>query len=419
MIEPLKALYIVTAYDRHPGDVITPWLVETIRRLRDENVEVEVLAPAYRGLATGVVDGVYVHRFRYAPRRWEDLTHDQTAPDRIRSRPWYLALVPGYVLSGTWAAWRLARRHHYDVVHVHWPLPHAIQGLAARWATGCPLVLSFHGVELTWARETPPFRSFLRQVIRRADAVTANSSYTIRMVRALHDRHVHLIPFGATVQVSQQPAASPRTPSDTFQLLFVGRLVERKGVHYLLDAVAHLRDSHRVFLRVVGDGPWRARLEGRCAELGIQDRVRFEGFVSSDELARRFSECDAFVLPAVTDSKGDTEGLGVVLIEALSYGKPVVASAAGGIVDIVKDGKTGRLAPPGDSKALAQVIAEYIERPDYAQTLAARGRAHVEAEFSWPVIIRRLASLYRDLAARRPGGGGGETAATGTNHAIA
>lgn len=419
MTEPLKALYIVTAYDRHPGDVITPWLVETIRRLRDENIEVEVLAPAYRGLAAGEVDGVYVHRFRYAPKSWEDLTHDQTAPDRVRSRPWYLALVPGYALSGTWAALRLARRHHYDVVHVHWPLPHAIQGLAARRATGCPLVLSFHGVELTWAREFPPFRPFLRHVIRSADAVTANSSYTIRMVRAIHDRHVDLIPFGATVQVSHRPAPSPRTPDDTFQLLFVGRLVERKGVHYLLDAVAHLRDSYRLLVRVVGDGPWRRRLEARSAELGLQNMVRFEGFVSSDELARRFSECDAFVLPAVTDSKGDTEGLGVVLIEALSYGKPVVASAAGGIVDIVKDGETGRLVAPGDSKALAQVIAEYIERPDQAQMLAARGRAHVEAQFSWPVIIRRLSSLYRELVARRPGGGGGKAAATDTNHALA
>ena len=96
----MKVLYLVTAYPRGPRDVITPWMVETIRRLRTRGVEVEVLAPAYRGLATQEVDGVKVHRFRYAPRAWETLTHDQTAPDRIRQRPWFLGLVPGYLLAG-------------------------------------------------------------------------------------------------------------------------------------------------------------------------------------------------------------------------------------------------------------------------------------------------------------------------------
>ena len=113
----MKVLFLVTAYARHPTDVITPWLTETIRRLAVRGVEVEVLAPAYRGLATQRVDGVRVHRFRYAPRPWETLTHDQTAPDRIRERPWFLALVPGYVAAGSAAAARLARSGEFDVVH--------------------------------------------------------------------------------------------------------------------------------------------------------------------------------------------------------------------------------------------------------------------------------------------------------------
>ncbi len=106
----MKVLYIVTAYPRWSGDVITPWLVQTIRRMRERGVEVEVLAPSYRGLGDQVVDGVRVHRFRYAPRGLETLTHDQTAPDRVRERPWYLSLVPGYVLAGRRAA-RAAHPH--------------------------------------------------------------------------------------------------------------------------------------------------------------------------------------------------------------------------------------------------------------------------------------------------------------------
>ncbi len=401
MSQRLRVLYIVTAYSRDPDDVITPWLVETIHRLGEAGIDVEVLAPAYRGLGDGVVDGVPVHRFRYAPRHWEDLTHDETAPDRVRHRPAYLALVPGYVWSGMGAARRLVRRRQFDLVHVHWPLPHALFGLAARRAGSMPLVCSFYGVELTWARQFWPFRRFLRHMIRTADAVTAISTYTAGLMRQIYERRVELIPFGATVDPTITPAEGRREAGQPFELLFVGRLVERKGLRYLLDAIAQLRDRHDVVLRVVGDGPWRPRLEARAATLALQDRVRFEGFVSKDELARRFAACDAFVLPAVVDAKGDTEGLGVVLIEALSYKKPVVATSVGGIVDIVRDGETGLLIPPEDAEALARAIATYIEEPERARVLAERGREHVGVQFSWQAIVTRLASLYRELAAQR------------------
>jgi glycosyltransferase involved in cell wall biosynthesis len=395
----VKILYIVTAYDRRPGDYITPWLVETIRRLRDEGVTVEVLAPAYRGLASGVVEGVMVHRFRYAPRRWEDLTHDETAPDRVRTKPWYLGLVPGYAVAGMLAAARLARRGGYDVVHVHWPIPHALLGLAARRAGGIPLVSSFHGVELTWTRrQLRPLGPFLRHVIRTSDAVTANSSYTAGLIRAVYDRPVEVLPFGATVEGGAPEHADAARAAGPFELLFVGRLVERKGVQYLLRALASLSGRRSVRLRVVGDGPMRAELEAQAHALGLAEVVEFDGFVERAELSRRFAGCDAFVLPAVFDAKGDVEGLGVVLVEALSYGKPVIASAAGGIVDVVRDGETGLLVPPGDVSALAGAIEALAADPERAAALGRQGQAHVAENFSWPVIIRRLAALYRSLA---------------------
>jgi glycosyltransferase involved in cell wall biosynthesis len=106
----------------------------------------------------------------------------------------------------------------------------------------------------------------------------------------------------------------------------------------------------------------------------------------------------SFVLPAVRDSKGDVEGLGVVLIEALLHGKPVIASASGGIVDIVRHEETGLLVEPGDPRALANAIERYADDPALAARLAAAGRAHVLEEFSWETIIDRLEGVYRELA---------------------
>ena len=399
----MKVLQIVTAYPRAPDDLITPWLVETLKRLRGHGIEAEVLAPAYRGLGDQEVDGIRVHRFRYAPRRWEDLTHDQTAPDRVADRPAYLGLLPGYVAAGCRAAARLARTGEYDVLHVHWPVPHALFGMAGRAAGGVPLVCSFYSVELTWVRRKMPWlRPFLRHVIRTSDAVTAISSSTEAMVRALYDRPVARIPFGATVAPETPGAPSPPAAGRPYRVLFVGRLVERKGVQHLIGAVARLRGAGAdVELHVVGDGPAREGLEGRAAALGIGDAVRFHGFVSREALSRQFADSDVFVLPAVVDAKGDVEGLGVVLIESLGYGTPVIASAAGGIVDIVRDGETGLLVPPGDEAALAAAIGRLREDPWLAARLVREGQAHVAREFGWDVVVGRLAELYRGLAAGR------------------
>ncbi len=395
----MKALFLPTAYPRGAADVITPWLVELIQRLRAVGISVEVLAPSFRGLASQDVEGVRVHRFRYAPAAWETLTHEQTVPDRLRERPAYLALVPGYVLAGSLAAARLARSGEFDVLHAFWPLPHALFGMAAKRVARVPLVSTFFGVELTWLESQFPFlRPMLRQIVRGSDAVTAISSYTAAKLAGLVPGvEPVVIPFGAAVDPVNGSGSVTRQEGGSYELLFVGRLVERKGVPYLIEAVARIRHTHPVRLRIVGEGPLRAEWEANACDLGLQGVVQFDGLVSRADLEMRYRECDACVLPAVFDAKGDTEGLGVVLLEALSYGKPVIASGVGGIPDIVRHEQTGLLVPPADAEALAEAIRRYIEEPELAATLAERGRRHVEQNFSWPAIVERLAVLYHEV----------------------
>jgi glycosyltransferase involved in cell wall biosynthesis len=393
----VKVLYIVTAFPRNPADLITPWLTETIHRLGSHGVEVEVLAPAYRGLPGGRWNGIPVHRFRYAPAPWETLTHDQTAPDRVRQRPWFAGLVPGYVAGGSLAAARLARTGRFAAVHAFWPIPHGVLGIAAKKAGRIPLVSTFFGVELTWLEsDLAPLRPVLKWIVRNSDAVTAISSYTAARLRSATGSSVtpDIVPFSATVEPrSAEPAGS--SSSGAFEVLFVGRLVERKGVDVLLRATAKLRADRALRVRIVGDGPERGQLQALRDELELQDVVEFTGAISNEALARRFAECSAFVLPAVVDSKGDTEGLGVVLIEAMQNTRPVIGSDAGGIPDIVRHEETGLLVPSGDVAALAAAIRRLIDEPALAAKLAEQGRRYVEDAFSWNTIVDRLTAIYR------------------------
>jgi glycosyltransferase involved in cell wall biosynthesis len=391
----VKALYIASAYPREPGDLITPWLTETIRRLARRGIEVEVLAPAYRGSAAERIEGVQVHRFRYAPRPWETLTHDQTAPDRIRQRPHFAALVPSYVAAGSLAAARLTRRGGFDLVHAFWPLPHGVLGMAAARAGAIPLVTTFFGVELTWMRRQLPFLApLLRRTVHASSAVTAISEYTAEMVRELAPgTDPVVIPFGAAATPTEFVPPPARGADEPLRLLFVGRLVERKGVQVLLSALAR-PEAHGAVLEVVGEGPLRTQLTETAERLGLGDRVTFRGAVSDDALRASLHACHALVLPAVVDAKGDTEGLGVVLIEALSFARPVIASATGGIVDVVRDGQTGLLVPPDDDAALAAAIARLLHDPEMAAEMGRRGRADMQERFSWSSILDRLEGVY-------------------------
>ncbi len=373
-----------------------PWLVELLKRLRAQDVDVEVLTSSYRGLGDQSFEGIPVHRFRYFPARWENLTHDEAAPDRMRRSLLYKLAPAFFVLFGVIAAWRLARRRRYDIIHIHWPLPLALLGWAAARASGAPRVTLFYGVELRLvARAFPALRGFLRWAIRRSERVVAISRYTADEVRALVARDVEVIPY--TYELAAAPQRVDREEVREPTILFVGRLVERKGVPVLVDAVAELRGETPARLVIVGDGPERAAIERRAAERGIADAVEVRGQVSDEALLGAYAGADVFVLPAIVDSRGDTEGLGVVLLEAMNFGLPVVGSAVGGILDIVVPGESGMLVPPGDSAALADALRRLLGDPALARRLGDAGRERVRTHFSWARIVSRWIQLYRSL----------------------
>jgi glycosyltransferase involved in cell wall biosynthesis len=310
----------------------------------------------------------------------------------------YKLLPLFFVAAGMVAAWRLARRRRYDVIHVHWPLPLAALGWAAARAARAPTVTLFYGVELRWvAKGLRALRWFLRWAIRRSTEVVAISTYTANEVRKLVDRPVAVIPY--TFELPQARSETERPTRAGFEILTVGRLVERKGVVHLVEALAMLPAGLSARLVVIGDGPESARIRARAEALGVSDRVELRGRQPDEALRAAYASADVFALPAIVDARGDTEGLGVVLLEAMNFGIPVVASASGGIVDIVIDGETGLLVPPADDAALAEALGRIAADPALAERLGTEGRHFVRTRFSWDAIVSRWQALY-DRAAK-------------------
>ncbi len=391
----LKIAVIASTYPRHEADYAVPWLRESIRHLVRRGHEVTVLAPSYEGLSDHAIDGVAVKRFRYSPRRWERLTHEQGAPNRIRN-PWYQLLGAPYVILGCLAARRLAAKESFDIVHVHWPFPHAPLGAAATSICGAPLVMTCHGAEFALARRKPWVRECLKRGLRRADILIANSSDTAVQIKELSGRDAEVLAFGSTVE----PKSEFHIPNEVPRILFTGRLIQRKGVEYLLRAAPRVLERMRAKFIITGDGDQRAALERLRDELSLQDHVEFLGFVSKERLNQEYAQCDLWVNPSIIDDRGDTEGLGVGAIEAYAHGKPVVCSAVGGIPDAVLHEITGLLVPQKDPDRLAAAILAILRNPQHANRMAAAGMEFARERFCWHRISDRLEQIYFDAVAR-------------------
>ncbi len=449
-----KVLVIGSVYPRFHEDSEVPWLRTSVAHLKKAGVDVQVLAPAYKGLKSHKIDDIKVNRFRYAPASLEMLTHEEGAPSKMANKPWLQLLAIPYIISGFFRCIGLCRKWKPDVIHAHWPFPHAYIALGAAKLFRIPLVLNFHGAELLLIRKKKWVRPLLKFAIGQAQAVFANSSFTAGKIKAIKNVNVEWSPYGTTLGseapgsrreetagiVAGENAASPRyadlrqhDSSNThpvngkFKILFVGRHIERKGICYLIEAAKYLpKDQFEI--RIVGGGDLTEDLKKQAKELGARCEVPgsrdeapdsrdeapgsrdeapgssicpcdiiFTGKLSSADLENEYRNANVFTLPAIVDHKGDTEGLGVVLIEAMELNLPIVASNVGGIPDVVVDGQSGLLVPEKDPVALANAFKRLSADPDLVEQLLAGSRKRIAECFSWDGIIQRQIEIYNKV----------------------
>ena len=341
----MKVVVLTTSYPRGPDDVAGVFVREAVEELRGAGVDVAVVSPA---------------SFRHF-----GLAYGHGVVGNLRRRPWKALLLPAFLASYSIAARRAAR--DADLVHAHW-LPSALPALKTRK----PFVLQLWGTDVELAARV---RWAARKLVRRARVVLCPSEALAAAARELGAREVRVVPSGVAI-----PDAVGE-PDDPPHALFVGRLSEEKGI---LDFVRATEGIQRV---IVGDGPLRGR---------VPDAL---GFVSGAELAAHYERAAVVVCPS------PREGYGVVAREAMAHGRPVVATAVGGLLDAIEDGVTGLLVPPGDPAALRAAIETLLADAELRRRLGTAAREAARDRFSWQVSTERTLAAYRDaLQARSPAG---------------
>ncbi|MCW2680694.1 MAG: glycosyl transferase group 1 [Frankiales bacterium] len=343
----MRILHLTTSFPRTAGDHVAPFLLDLARAQQAVGLEVAVLAPHDAGTPRSEdLHGVGVHRFRYAPDRWERLSYRGGLLGRSRTAGGLL-LLPVFFAAFTLAAVRLSRRYRPDVLHAHWWLPAGICALLASRVVRAPLVITLHGTDVHLLRHRL-VRAVAKAVLRRAALVAVVSDDLQRLVvHALgvpEERVVVLrMPVSRVAEVAPAPVGTP------VRLVAAGRLSVEKGFDVLLEALALATEQGAdLQLDLIGSGPEHERLAALAAPL--EDRVRMIPAQPREVLWQHMDAAQALVVPS------RREGLGLVALEAIARGRPVIASRAGGLVEVVLDGVDGVLVPPEDVEALVQAL---------------------------------------------------------------
>lgn len=393
----MRILIATSTFPLRPDDGVPRFVFDLAAALARQD-EVTVLAPAAPGApARDRWDGVEIRRFCYFwPNAWQRLAYGDGMRENLAASRLARLQPPAFLLAQVAALRRLMREGAFDALNTHWLVP---QGLAAALALHlgprCRHVLSVHAGDVFLLERLPFAAPLARFVLGSCQAVFADGSEVrerlLRLAGPNPSVAVRVQPMGIDLAQFHAPEPAPHSPFPDGYLVFVGRLVEKKGARFLLQALPAVLSRHPgLGLAVIGAGPEEEMLRRRAADLGILERVCFLGRRSHQEVRRYLAHCRAAVVPSVVDARGEADGMPTVVLEAMAAGARVVGSRIDGIPDLIEDGQNGWLAAPGSPSDLARAILAALADPAPSpRAAAARQRA---AEHDW----QKVAERYRE-----------------------
>lgn len=285
-----------------------------------------------------------------------------------------------------------------DVIHVHHAFtPTPLLTLYIAEKMGMPKILTNHSAAGNSTNSILTLMSckglmFLRYFIAKADRVISVSKCAATFIENLLGNDVEsiIIPNGVNVHRFHPP----KNEVDTSLVLFVGRLVHRKGVHVLIKAFSRVvEEEAEAKLLIAGEGYMKPFLQMRVKQLKLEGKIKFLGKISEEKLANVYRSSRIVVIPSLY-----RESFGMVALEAMASGRPIIATRVGGLPEIIQDGKNGFLTPPGDHEKLAEKIVQLLSNPKMANEMGFLGRKIAVENYSWDTVAEQIVNVYFEAA---------------------
>ena len=401
MKNKIKIISLSTTYPE-AIDSATPKFVHIVNKeLVTRGCSVKVIAPHSKGFKKkDKLEGVTIQRFKYLPENYE-LSY--SIAEEVRKSKLGMMKIIFLSLGLLISTFIECLKEKPDIIHGHWAFPGGYIASFVSKIFGINFVVSLHGGEIPLLKKFSFLKKLVINSLNKSSFVIVNSNYTkneFEKMGVLNERMIKINPPPNFLKHCSDNEILSRfkqkfVKDDTRIILFCGRLTERKGVAYLIQSIPEIKTKN-IHLIIVGGGGQEGNLKQLTSSLNLDSNVTFFGPAKDNELGLLHDISDVFVCPSIIDSHGETEGLGLVIPEAMESGLPVIGTSVGGIVDIIKNGFNGVLVEQKDPVAIAKAIDQILGNPEFAKKIIQNSKQTVK-DFSPEIIAKQHMELFEKL----------------------
>jgi glycosyltransferase involved in cell wall biosynthesis len=403
MNEKMKILVLTTTFPRWEHDTRPAFVYELSKKLQESGLEIVVLAPHCEGgKQFEILDGMKIYRYPYFfPTKYQKLVYNGGILPNIKKSNLAKVQIPFLLISQMFYTFKIVRQEKIEIIHSHWIIPNGLIGAICKILFNIPHITTAHAGDVFTIQKSGILRMVGSFVLSNAEIITANSTFTKKSILSINNsvnQRIQIIPMGVDEgRFCKIDRVRAEESSGSVQIILsIGRIVEKKGLIYLIMAMREVVDTYpSATLLIGGDGPEKENLIQLCHELDLERNVVFLGFVPAEKIAERYASSDVFILPSIETKNGDTEGLGVVLLEAMACGIPVIGSDIGGITDIIIDHKTGLLIRPGDPDDIAKKILLLLSDKELQKYLSRNALTLINKKFSWDIVSKQFFDIFQ------------------------
>lgn len=396
MSQKKTILVLASTYPRWENDHEPRFIHELCKRLTAQFNVIALVPDADQADPSGFFENVEVIRYRYAPKALQTLVNNGGIVNNLKSYIWKWLLVPSFLIGQYYTAHQILKSRKVDLIHAHWLIPQGsiAKDLSRRFNT--PFLVTSHGGDLYGLRGQI-LNQVKKQVAQSANAMTVVSSAMEHYlaVNQIQPKQVQVIPMGIDLQ--NRFIRNESIVRKQNELLFVGRLVPKKGVNFLIDAFAILIKKYPdLKLKIVGFGPEESKLKAQANKLNLNHSIEFTGALPQEKLPELYQTTSIFVAPFIRADNGDQEGLPVALMEAIGCGCPIVVGQVDGIEDLLGNDIHNIAINPKNINEINQAIINILENPQEALARSIRIRNNTISFIDWENVAKKYSQLIQE-----------------------
>ena len=399
-----RILVLTSTFPRWKNDTTPPFVYELEKRLT-KDFEIHILAPHYHGAKKEeMMDGLHVHRFQYFwPEKLQKLCYEGGILPSLKQNKFLYIQAITLIIFELVSAIKICRKYNFDLIHAHWLIPQGIIAYIINKLLRIPYIITCHGGDI-YGLSGKSFTWFKKIIIKNAKIITVVSTAIKKEIENKLTKNVliEVIPMGVDSKLFH-PSKYDESIKKRYNitgpiLLFVGRLVEKKGVEYLIESMPSIIKKYpKVKLLIVGSGTLENELKELINKLKLNKNIIFIGPLPNSELPKYYATADIFISPSIKVKDGDTEGFGLTFVEAVFSGTIPIGTNVGGISDIIKDKKTGLLVKQKSSESISNAVNYVLSNPKILKIKEHIKNKLVEI-FCWQNISGKYEKLINKLS---------------------